>query len=630
MHILDSFKKKRSLAKGNGSLKQTANRFSASAHSIQTSIIVTFTAVSVISMLVLTVTLNQVFSRRAENIITNTNDQLLTQVSENLEDYLHNMRRISDAMYYDVIKSKDIGVSTINSEMNLIYEANKDNLISIALYRGDGSLVSAAPVAIEMSNANITSQSWFIEALSQIENLHFSTPHVQHIFQTTSYRYEWVVSLSQAVEITENGKTSMGVLLVDMSYSAMKGVLSTVNENLTGQYMYLSDSSGSLIYHPSQMQISFGNEEENNIEIATYDDGIHKENFQGEDRIVIVDTISYTGWKLVSVIPCDSMTMSLQSSYWYVALLVSVALLAVIFVTRTAAVHLSRPLIRLSNAIGNMESGFTLDPSIYEDGSSEVVELGETLRSYLNQIQRLMDDIVVEQEQKRKSELDVLQSQINPHFLYNTLDSIVWMIEGERYKEAVFMITQLAQLFRISLSKGKTIIPIEDEISHAKSYMAIQEYRYKQAFETVFNIEDGVKDSCTVKLIIQPVLENAIYHGIRDMQEDGLITVHGYFKGKDIYIDVQDNGYGMTKEEVDNLLKEKDRPLHSKHGSGVALINVHKRIQLRFGMQYGLTVESEPDVGTTVHIHIPSIPYTIENAQQLEEGTYHVNEATQK
>lgn len=608
----------------NQRLRKTANQFVRGSRSIQTSILITFTSLSMIAMLVLSLALSRVFSVRSEEIIVSTNNQLLTQVAENLEDYLHDMRRISDAVYYDVIKSKDVGISSIDAELNLLYEVNKDNIVSIALYRNDGSLISATPVAIELPNTNITEQSWFTSALSQIENMHFSTPHVQHLFTSTTYRYNWVISLSQAVEITEDGKTSMGVLLIDMDYGAMKELLSNVNDNLSNQYIYLSDRSGSFIYHPNQMQISFGNEKENNVVISNYDDGIHTETFNGENRTVIVDTVSYTGWKLVSIIPENAMSISLSTTTWYVILFLSIALIAVLIVTRIAAARLSRPLIRLNDAISNVESSYTLAPNIYENGSTEVVDLGNTLRSYLNQIHRLMDDIVYEEEQKRKSELDVLQSQINPHFLYNTLDSIVWMIEGEKYKEAVFMITQLATLFRISLSKGQTIITIDDEVHHAESYMNIQQIRYKHAFETVYDFEDGIKDYCIVKLVIQPILENAIYHGIRDMQEDGLIKIHGYFKDGDIFIDVIDNGYGMSDDEINRILSTEDKPLHSKHGSGVGVINVHKRIQLRFGEQYGLSIESEPDEGTTVHIHIPAIPYTEENQKALEEGKQNV------
>ena len=160
-------------------------------------------------------------------------------------------------------------------------------------------------------------------------------------------------------------------------------------------------------------------------------------------------------------------------------------------------------------------------PDISENATSEVEHLGKTLESYVAQNTKLMQDIVVEQEEKRKSELDALQSQINPHFLYNTLDSITWMVEGGKQEEAVTMISDLASLFRISLSRGRTIIRIEDELRHARNYMNIQKVRFKNAFEVKEEVDPEIYDYCTVKLIVQPLLENAIYYGVKDMDEDG-------------------------------------------------------------------------------------------------------------
>ena len=211
--------------------------------------------------------------------------------------------------------------------------------------------------------------------------------------------------------------------------------------------------------------------------------------------------------------------------------------------------------------------------------------------------------MVMEQEAKRKTELDALQSQINPHFLYNTLDSIVWMIEGEQYKEAISMVTALSRLFRISISKGKTIISIADEAEHARNYMNIQKVRYKNRFVFSMEMEKRILQYSTIKLVIQPILENAIYYGMESMDGDGIIRVHGYEKDGDIYIDVDDNGPGMPQEIVDYLLTDNDR-VHKK-GSGVGLLNVHQRIRLYFGDAYGLEIHSEPDVGTCVRIHLP-------------------------
>ena len=585
--------------------------------SIQMTIAISFTIVSVISMGVLGISLYSRFVNKMQDMTTQSAEQLLNQTAINLEDYLRNMRRISDAMYYSVIKDKDLETDTLDEEMNLLYEANKDNLISIACYTNDGELVAAAPIATEKSNLDIVNQEWFTEAVGQMENIHFSTPHVQNLFDDTSYRYYWVVSLSQAVELTNNGNSALGVLLVDMNYSSIEQLLTKANTDNASEYIYLMDSNGEIIYHPKQKLIYTNLYEENNLVAATYEDGSRQEEFDGEKRLVTVKTISYTGWKLVSVVPISSFEMGISGTRMFVILLVSLSMMMIIVLNQLVSARIAHPLQRLNESVKEWEAG-NMNPDIYVGGSLEVEHLGKTLRSTVEQIQELMQDILVEQEEKRKSELDALQAQINPHFLYNTLDSIVWMIEGERYEDAVFMITQLASLFRISLSRGKTIISIDDEIKHAKNYMNIQKIRYKNIFTVEFEIDEDILNCCTVKLVVQPLLENAIYYGVECMDGEGEIKVVGYRKEGDIYIEVRDNGLGMPEETVKALLTENNRV--RKSGSGVGLINVHNRIRLRFGNPYGLEILSRPDEGTTIRIHLPEISYSPETVELLEGG----------
>ena len=584
---------------------------------IQFTISVSFTIVSVCSMAILGVTLYNRFVNRMEDMTIESSEQLLNQTAINLETYLRNMRRISDAMYYSVIKDKDLAVDSLDEEMNLLYEANKDNLISIACYTNEGKLVAAAPVATEKENIDIVSQQWFVNALDQMENLHFSTPHVQNLFDNTSYRYYWVTSLSRAVELTNNGNSTLGVLLVDMNYSSIEQLFNKANTDNSSEYVYLMDSNGEIIYHPKQKLIYTNLYDENNLEVIHYDDGSHQEIFQGEKRLITVKTVSYTGWKIVSVVPMSAFNMGLYGTRMFVIMLMALSMLAIIILNQLVSARIAKPLKRLNESVKEWEAG-NLNPDIYIGGSQEVEHLGKTLRSTVEQIRQLMHDILYEQEEKRKSELDALQSQINPHFLYNTLDSIVWMIEGERYEDAVFMITQLASLFRISLSRGKTIISVEDEIQHAKNYMNIQKIRYKNSFTVDFEVEDDVMQCCTVKLVVQPLLENAIYYGVEGLDGDGEIHVRAYRKENDIYIEVCDNGLGMPEDMVEQLLTDNSRT--RKHGSGVGLINVHNRIQLRFGKLYGLEVNSVPDEGTTIRIHIPYIVYSQEMQEKLENG----------
>jgi two-component system sensor histidine kinase YesM len=216
----------------------------------------------------------------------------------------------------------------------------------------------------------------------------------------------------------------------------------------------------------------------------------------------------------------------------------------------------------------------------------------------------LMADIVREQESKRKSELDALQAQINPHFLYNTLDSIVWMTEKGQYRDAVVMVTSLAKLFRISLSKGRNIIPVSAELEHVRNYLIIQNYRYKNKFRYSIDAQPEALRCVTIKLIVQPLVENSIYHGMEYMDNDGEIKIRAYLKGDDLFIDVADNGPGIPEERAAALF---DGSTPTGKGSGIGLKNIRERIQLYFGKQYGLSLFSEPDVGTTAQIHLPAM-----------------------
>ena len=320
---------------------------------------------------ILGVTLYNRFVNRMEDMTIESSEQLLNQTAINLETYLRNMRRISDTMYYSVIKDKDFAVDSMDEEMNLLYEANKDNLISIACYTNEGNLVAAAPVANEKNDLDIVGQEWFVNAVGQMENLHFSTPHVQNLFDNTSYRYYWVISLSRAVEITNNGNPTLGVLLVDMNYSSIEQLLNKANTDNSSEYVYLMDSNGEIIYHPRQKLIYTNLYEENNLEASHYEDGSHREVFQGENRLITVKTISYTGWKIVSVVPMSAFDMGLYGTRMFVILLVAISMLAIIVLNQLVAVRIAKPLRKLNESVKEWEAG-NLNPDIYVGGTQEV------------------------------------------------------------------------------------------------------------------------------------------------------------------------------------------------------------------------------------------------------------------
>ncbi len=567
---------------------------------LQFMIAVSFTLISVIGMLALGIMLYATYTRTAEELTIEDNSQLVAQVELNLTNYLRNMMRISDSAYYSVIKNSDFAETTVDKELTLLYEANKDNLVSIACFTEEGALMAATPVNTRKPETDVTKQEWFVRAQKTPENLHFSSSHVQDIFTDSNDRYYWVLSLSRGVELSTNGVISKGILLVDMNFSGIRQLFKKVNSGDIS-YMYLVDGNGEIIYHPRQNLIYSHLYQENNLVAAGYDDGVHEETFLEENRTVVVKTVGYTGWKIVSVIPEETMHQKWNQNNVIWMTVLSISILLLIFVNQYLSAKIVQPLRKLEDSVKQLELEYP--EKIYVGGSEEIQHLGYTIRSMVEQMRKLMDDIVKQQEEKRKNELDALQSQINPHFLYNTLDSIIWMVESERYEEAIDMVTALANLFRISLSKGKTIITIKEEFNHAMNYSNIQKVRFKNKFDVTFMLDEKIEQYLTIKLIIQPLLENAIYYGMEALDGEGEILVQGYERDGDLYIDVIDNGIGMPAETVEHLLT--DGKYERKRGSGIGLKNVDQRIKLYFGQNYGLEIKSEPDVGTRVRIHLP-------------------------
>ena len=435
--------------------------------SIQFIVSMAFTMVALVSMGFMELATYSSYMKSSREAAIDSNMQIVDHISMQLNSYIRNMMSISDSMYYNVIKDKDLTKDNLDKEMSLLYEANKDNLISIACISQDGALITASPVATRKASVDFKTQDWFLSAEDKVENMHFSTPHVQNMFESSNYRYYWVVSLSRSVELTYLGIIRRGILLVDMNFSSIEQMFDKLNENGSG-YIYLIDSDGEIIYHPNQKAIYSGLATENNVVAAGYDDGDYTETFMGSKRSVIVKTVGYTGWKIVSVIPNENLYVNYEELSYITVIIFTITILLILLGNIIISGIVTDPIRRLDDSLKYLEGGSMDEEAIYFGGSHEIRHLSTTIKSMVVKMRKLMDDWLKEQEEKTKSELDALQSQINPHFLYNTLDSVVWMIESERYKEAIAMITSLASLFRISLSKGNTIITIKDELIYLK------------------------------------------------------------------------------------------------------------------------------------------------------------------
>ncbi|MGL4741863.1 MAG: sensor histidine kinase [Sarcina sp.] len=574
--------------------------------SIQFIVTISFTIISILSITILGNFLYfKVANLNKKNFMKNT-ELILDQVNLNLDYYIKNMMSISDSIYYNIIKNSEYDAKAFYDSAKITHNINKDFLVNISIFSEEGKLIDSYPNKQLNYNIEVGKQEWFTSAVKNQENLHFSLPKKQNLFKDTLVNE--IISLSRSIEIyDENGQTKQGIMLLDMNYRGIEQIFNdiTITEN---SYVYLTNNIGNIIYYPDKIQ----DFTENNAISSQYSDGSIYEEFNGMKRLITLKTVGYTAWKIVSVIPTSDITNMYRGIGVFFVMLMILMILILIFVNKLVSKKISGPLINLTNKVIEFENG-NEETDFVVGGSYEVEHLGNALNFMVMKMNRLIRNIIIEQESKRKLELDILQAQINPHFLYNTLDSVIWMVECEKNKEAIVMTSALAKLFRISLNKGKNLLLLSDEINHIESYLTIQKIRYKDRFDVEINIGEGLENLQTLKLIIQPIIENAIYHGVESLYDEGEIKIDVFRDDLFLFIVISDNGIGIKEEKLETILKKKRN--FKSNGSGVGLRNVNERIKLYFGDEYGLTIKSELDIGTEVTITLPIIEAKVEKVE---------------
>ena len=249
-----------------------------------------------------------------------------------------------------------------------------------------------------------------------------------------------------------------------------------------------------------------------------------------------------------------------------------------------------------------------LQALVSRENVDEITELGLSFNIMTRKIRELLDAKVRETENLKKAELKALQAQINPHFLYNTLDTIVWMAEANKTDQVIKIVRALSSFFRIALSRGKDWIPIRQEIEHVRSYLYIQKIRYRDILDYEIDADESILGGTILKLTLQPIVENALYHGIKNKKNGGVIRILARRDNHNqVLLEIQDDGIGCTPYKLskirEKLSEESDEITGQDEGFGLA--NVNKRIKLYYGSEYGLSIESQYQEGTRVTVRIP-------------------------
>ena len=277
----------------------------------------------------------------------------------------------------------------------------------------------------------------------------------------------------------------------------------------------------------------------------------------------------------------------------------------VVLMTMVIVSGITKPVEELSAVTNKVAAGdFTVRAKV--DTQDELAQLADRVNRMTESLERLVEKIKEDERKMRKADLRLLQEQINPHFLYNTLDTIIWLIEGNSPDKAVNMVVSLSEFFRLVLSKGKEYITIQDEELHIRSYLEIQQVRYRDILEYEIAINPELYRYKILKLTLQPLVENSLYHGIKYKRAKGKILVSGTLEGEEIHLKVSDDGAGMEEEELAKLQRDIQRPCKETE-SGFGLANVNERIRMNFGNGYGITIHSRKGGGTCVEVVIPAV-----------------------
>lgn len=564
--------------------------------SIQTIITVTFTLMTIFVVVAVSFMLYNKFSKTAEENAYLNIRQIIEQVSYHLELYVKGMQDIYEVVEDQINETPDISSPVLREQLATLLRTRED-LVSLGLFTPTGKLVMDVPDLDMRRNTLLETQSWFESAHARPQKLSFSAPHIQNLYKG---QYKWVVSLSRMVKYKENGVTKQGVLLVDVNFRTIDELSRKVSLGKRG-YAYIIDDLGNLVYHPQQQLIYAGLKYENLEPVFDYAYGSYTDKSTGEQRYITVRTVDPIRWKIVGVAYPDEIVTTQRDLNRFVFWFLLVICAAVAVLAFFVSAKISQPLLKLEQSVQSAGQGDFSTP-IHVSGAHEVVQLSKRFNFMLHRIRQLMDQIIYEQEAKRKSELDVLQSQINPHFLYNTLNSVIRLAERGKKEEIIATITSLSKFFRISLSRGKNIITVEEELEHVRHYLIIQKIRFKNKFDFSIECDEKAASCKTLKLILQPIAENAIVHGIEKMQDAGFIRITAAAADDRLTMKVSDNGLGMTKQVMEQLLSGGVR----SGGSGVGVKNVNERIRLYYGKTYGLSFESELEEGTTVTITLPA------------------------
>lgn len=544
------------------------------------------------------------------------NDEIDSYIAymENIATFVAEDEDIPHYLFYSLYAGENKDKILGNSNYSAVYDIDRESLfIRITdqfrvLMRSRTDIANIGIIYDEENyifndgadriNPNISPDTlhWVRETKQAVGGVSLSASHVQNLVADD---YRWVITLSRVIRNPYTNERQ-GLFFIDLNYDTISNLCEKSAMGEHG-YVFILDAAGNVIYHPKQQLLYTGLIEEEIDKVLSCGEDYFITD--GRDGCLYTMSVSdKTGWTVVGVSYLDEMMETRRWITWTFFLTAVVLVSVAVLLSGFLADRITLPILKLRESMREVEKGNFEKASVVVTEKNEIGSLGNSFNLMTRKIQELMAQNVEEQKEKRKIELRALQSQINPHFLYNTLDSIIWMAESGENEEVVQMTAALATMMRQSFNNKAEIVSLEAEIEHVESYLMIQKLRYMDKLNFSVSLEEGIRECPIVKLVLQPLVENAIYHGIRYKNGSGTVRVIAKREGEEIHITVEDDGVGMSEQALQHIFDEHKVNYNS---NGVGVYNVERRLKLYYGNAYGLFYESERNRGTRVLMKIP-------------------------
>ncbi len=553
------------------------------------------------------------YGLRVNELINDEIDSYIAYM-ENIATFVAEDEDIPHYLFYSLYAGENKDKILGNSNYSAVYDIDRESLfIRITdqfrvLMRSRTDIANIGIIYDEENyifndgadriNPNISPDTlhWVRETKQAVGGVSLSASHVQNLVADD---YRWVITLSRVIRNPYTNERQ-GLFFIDLNYDTISNLCEKSAMGEHG-YVFILDAAGNVIYHPKQQLLYTGLIEEEIDKVLSCGEDYFITD--GRDGCLYTMSVSdKTGWTVVGVSYLDEMMETRRWITWTFFLTAVVLVSVAVLLSGFLADRITLPILKLRESMREVEKGNFEKASVVVTEKNEIGSLGNSFNLMTRKIQELMAQNVEEQKEKRKIELRALQSQINPHFLYNTLDSIIWMAESGENEEVVQMTAALATMMRQSFNNKAEIVSLEAEIEHVESYLMIQKMRYMDKLNFSVSLEEGIRECPIVKLVLQPLVENAIYHGIRYKNGSGTVRVIAKREGEEIHITVEDDGVGMSEQALQHIFDEHKVNYNS---NGVGVYNVERRLKLYYGNAYGLFYESERNRGTRVLMKIP-------------------------